>query len=154
MSSREEEIPKAFGPGASLEIFDMRVDGPWAEALGGRPYLDRYVYRVPMLRNVAKTAPYFHDGSAAQIGHAAARQAPDDRGTRRSRSARGTARRSWPSSSSRASRSVRSASTRARERSGSRASAAERSGGVAPHGVGAGAQEAVDMVADILGASR
>ena len=36
MSSREEEIPKAFGPGASLEIFDMRVDGPWAEALGGQ----------------------------------------------------------------------------------------------------------------------
>ena len=24
---------------------------------------DRYVFRVPMLRNVAKTAPYFHDGS-------------------------------------------------------------------------------------------
>ena len=36
MSSREEEIPQAFGPGASLEIFDMRVDGPWAEALGGQ----------------------------------------------------------------------------------------------------------------------
>jgi cytochrome c peroxidase len=24
---------------------------------------DRYVFRVPMLRNVAKTSPYFHDGS-------------------------------------------------------------------------------------------
>jgi cytochrome c peroxidase len=24
---------------------------------------DKYVYRVPMLRNIAKTAPYFHDGS-------------------------------------------------------------------------------------------
>lgn len=24
---------------------------------------DRYVFRVPMLRNIAKTAPYFHDGS-------------------------------------------------------------------------------------------
>ncbi|HUP97246.1 MAG TPA: cytochrome c peroxidase [Usitatibacter sp.] len=24
---------------------------------------DKYVFRVPMLRNVAKTAPYFHDGS-------------------------------------------------------------------------------------------
>ncbi len=24
---------------------------------------DRYVFKVPVLRNVAKTAPYFHDGS-------------------------------------------------------------------------------------------
>jgi cytochrome c peroxidase len=24
---------------------------------------DRYVFRVPMLRNIARTAPYFHDGS-------------------------------------------------------------------------------------------
>lgn len=28
---------------------------------------DKYVYRVPMLRNVAKTAPYFHDGSVDRI---------------------------------------------------------------------------------------
>jgi cytochrome c peroxidase len=28
---------------------------------------DRYVYRVPMLRNVAMTAPYFHDGSVARL---------------------------------------------------------------------------------------
>ena len=28
---------------------------------------DRYVFRVPMLRNVAKTAPYFHDGSVATL---------------------------------------------------------------------------------------
>jgi len=28
---------------------------------------DRYVFRVPMLRNVAKTAPYFHDGSVASL---------------------------------------------------------------------------------------
>ena len=31
---------------------------------------DRYVYRVPMLRNIAKTAPYFHDGSVATLGNA------------------------------------------------------------------------------------
>jgi cytochrome c peroxidase len=31
---------------------------------------DRYVYRVPMLRNVAKTAPYFHDGSVASLDQA------------------------------------------------------------------------------------
>ena len=32
---------------------------------------DRYVFRVPSLRNVALTAPYFHDGSAATLEHAA-----------------------------------------------------------------------------------
>ena len=31
---------------------------------------DRYVFRVPMLRNVAKTAPYFHDGSVERLDHA------------------------------------------------------------------------------------
>jgi len=28
---------------------------------------DRYVFRVAMLRNVARTAPYFHDGSVARL---------------------------------------------------------------------------------------
>jgi cytochrome c peroxidase len=28
---------------------------------------DKYVYRVPMLRNIAKTAPYFHDGSVETL---------------------------------------------------------------------------------------
>lgn len=28
---------------------------------------DKYFFRVPMLRNVAKTDPYFHDGSIAQL---------------------------------------------------------------------------------------
>jgi cytochrome c peroxidase len=28
---------------------------------------DKYVFRVPMLRNVAKTAPYFHDGSVESL---------------------------------------------------------------------------------------
>src|SRR5688572_28575938 len=31
---------------------------------------DRYVFRVPMLRNVAKTAPYFHDGSVDTLERA------------------------------------------------------------------------------------
>jgi cytochrome c peroxidase len=31
---------------------------------------DRYVFRVPSLRNVAVTAPYFHDGSAASLDDA------------------------------------------------------------------------------------
>ena len=28
------------------------------------------MFRVPMLRNVAKTAPYFHDGSVARLDDA------------------------------------------------------------------------------------
>jgi cytochrome c peroxidase len=31
---------------------------------------DKYVFRVPMLRNVAKTPPYFHDGSVATLENA------------------------------------------------------------------------------------
>ena len=31
---------------------------------------DRFVFRVPSLRNVARTAPYFHDGSAATLTQA------------------------------------------------------------------------------------
>jgi cytochrome c peroxidase len=31
---------------------------------------DRFVFRVPSLRNVEKTAPYFHDGSAATLDRA------------------------------------------------------------------------------------
>ena len=31
---------------------------------------DRYVFRVPMLRNVARTAPYFHDGSVERLDQA------------------------------------------------------------------------------------
>jgi cytochrome c peroxidase len=31
---------------------------------------DRYVFRVPSLRNAAVTAPYFHDGSAASLAEA------------------------------------------------------------------------------------
>jgi cytochrome c peroxidase len=33
---------------------------------------DRHVFRVPSLRNVAVTAPYFHDGSTASLGEAVA----------------------------------------------------------------------------------
>ena len=33
---------------------------------------DRYVFKVPGLRNVALTAPYFHDGSAATLEEAVA----------------------------------------------------------------------------------
>lgn len=33
---------------------------------------DKYVFKVPSLRNVAKTAPYFHDGSVETLEHAIA----------------------------------------------------------------------------------
>jgi cytochrome c peroxidase len=28
---------------------------------------DKYIFKVPILRNVAKTAPYFHDGSVDKL---------------------------------------------------------------------------------------
>jgi cytochrome c peroxidase len=31
---------------------------------------DRHVFKVPSLRNVGRTAPYFHDGSAATLDQA------------------------------------------------------------------------------------
>lgn len=31
---------------------------------------DKYVFRVPMLRNIAETGPYFHDGSVAKLDDA------------------------------------------------------------------------------------
>jgi cytochrome c peroxidase len=34
--------------------------------------VDRHVFKVPSLRNVAETAPYFHDGSAATLDEAVA----------------------------------------------------------------------------------
>lgn len=54
---------------------------PYAEATGSDPVdpgrqavtgeeADRFVFEVPVLRNVAETAPYFHDGSVAELGQA------------------------------------------------------------------------------------
>ncbi len=37
--------------------------------------VDKYVFKVPSLRNVAKTAPYFHDGSVAKLEDAVATMA-------------------------------------------------------------------------------
>jgi cytochrome c peroxidase len=31
---------------------------------------DKYMFKTPSLRNVAKTAPYFHDGSVADLNEA------------------------------------------------------------------------------------
>src|SRR5947207_6452761 len=67
-----------FG-GATLQKFGVTKDY-WTETGSQKPDAgrfavtkkeeDRYVFRVPMLRNVAKTAPYFHDGSVERLEQA------------------------------------------------------------------------------------
>jgi len=59
---------------------DPLVGGPVTEADMGRLILtgkeeDRAVFRVPSLRNVAETGPYFHDGRAATLEEAVAEMA-------------------------------------------------------------------------------
>lgn len=54
---------------------DPHPAGAWTEADVGRYAVtrreeDRGVFRVPSLRNVALTAPYFHDGSVAELREA------------------------------------------------------------------------------------
>ena len=59
-----------FGPAKDywLETGSKKVDqGRFAIT---KKEEDRYVFRVPMLRNVAKTAPYFHDGSVDRLDRA------------------------------------------------------------------------------------
>jgi cytochrome c peroxidase len=62
--------------GTMLQKFGLTRDY-WLETGSDKPDVgrfavtrkeeDRYVFRVPMLRNVAKTAPYFHDGSVERL---------------------------------------------------------------------------------------
>jgi cytochrome c peroxidase len=62
--------------GTSYQKFGL-VKDYWAETRSTKPDAgrfsmtkkeeDRYVFRVPMLRNVSKTAPYFHDGSVETL---------------------------------------------------------------------------------------
>ena len=65
--------------GATMQKFGLTKDY-WLETGSDKPdpgrfavtkkEEDRFVFRVPMLRNVAKTAPYFHDGSVANLERA------------------------------------------------------------------------------------
>jgi cytochrome c peroxidase len=65
--------------GRMLQKFGVTKDY-WLETGSDKPDMgrfaitkkeeDRYVFRVPMLRNVAKTAPYFHDGSVERLDRA------------------------------------------------------------------------------------
>lgn len=61
------------GPGVGGGMYRMLgqvtaypVEDIGREKVTGRPE-DRYVFKVPSLRNVAKTGPYFHDGSLATL---------------------------------------------------------------------------------------
>lgn len=60
--------------GAAADYFALR-GGPITEADAGRFNVtgnerDRHFFKVPLLRNIARTAPYFHDGSAASLSEA------------------------------------------------------------------------------------
>lgn len=50
-------------------IFPYETEDIGREKVTGSP-ADRHVFKVPSLRNVAKTAPYFHDGSIATLEEA------------------------------------------------------------------------------------
>jgi cytochrome c peroxidase len=56
-----EPLSLADGPNRPAELGRFAITGQER---------DRFVFRVPSLRNVALTAPYFHDGSAATLGAA------------------------------------------------------------------------------------
>lgn len=51
-----------------LETGSAKIDAGRYQSTGDPT--DRYVFRVPMLRNIAATAPYFHDGSVADLAMA------------------------------------------------------------------------------------
>jgi len=65
--------------GTMMEKFGLTKDY-WLETGSDKPDAgrfavtkkeeDRFVFRVPMLRNVTKTAPYFHDGSVENLDRA------------------------------------------------------------------------------------
>jgi len=51
-----------------LETQSEKID--LGRAAASKKDEDRYVFRVAMLRNIARTAPYFHDGSVAKLDDA------------------------------------------------------------------------------------
>ena len=58
--------PFAYRPATSADLGRFGLTGNTK---------DRFVFRVPSLRNVAATAPYFHDGSAPTLEQAVAKMA-------------------------------------------------------------------------------
>ena len=68
-----------FVGGGSLQKAGVRKPWPVTSDLGRevvtKSETDRLTFKVPILRNVAKTAPYFHDGSVGQLDQAVSRMA-------------------------------------------------------------------------------
>ena len=74
-------------------MIDERAEGASAPSVGRQPgggpiakpdegrfaltknEADRFFFKVPSLRNIEKTAPYFHDGSSATLDEAVTRMA-------------------------------------------------------------------------------
>ncbi len=50
-------------------VFPYETEDPGREKLTGDP-ADRHVFKVPSLRNIAETGPYFHDGSITTLEEA------------------------------------------------------------------------------------
>jgi cytochrome c peroxidase len=70
------------GPLAGARIYQrIGIVNPWTDASDRGRYevtknpADEMVFKVPALRNVARTAPYFHDGSIPHLGGAVERMA-------------------------------------------------------------------------------
>jgi cytochrome c peroxidase len=97
---RGYELFKAYGcstchQGVNVGGNLFQKFGVFADPFAGRPTItpadlgrfaithlesDRHVFRVPSLRNVAVTAPYFHDGSAPSLEEAVERMAKSQLG--------------------------------------------------------------------------
>ena len=72
-----------MGPGLGGQMYQKfgLINGPYWDYTGSEGHdegrfeatgneADKYFFKVPALRNVEKTSPYFHDGSVADLGEA------------------------------------------------------------------------------------
>ncbi|UIJ72584.1 cytochrome-c peroxidase [Aurantimonas sp. HBX-1] len=72
-------FPQGFGPAERDGGETERTANLGRYSITGKS-ADRYLFRVPSLRNVALTAPYFHDGRAAMLDDAVAEMAASQLG--------------------------------------------------------------------------
>ena len=72
-------FPSSLAPADSVMAQPNRTANLGRYALTGLPD-DRWLFRVPSLRNVASTAPYFHDGRAATLADAVSEMAASQLG--------------------------------------------------------------------------
>ena len=54
------------------EVWQMLALERFLVRLACSPHKDKFIFKVPQLRNVAMTPPYFHDGSVANLPDAVA----------------------------------------------------------------------------------